>query len=53
MKPIIVARTEATGVIFGIRLPQVLGERSIEVRLVVSPQFKKTIALEAEYSVIF
>jgi polyprenyl P-hydroxybenzoate/phenylacrylic acid decarboxylase-like protein len=49
MKPIIVALTGATGAIYGIRLLQVLRERSVEVHLVVSPWAEKTIVLETDY----
>jgi hypothetical protein len=51
MKPLIVAMTGATGAIYGIRILQVLRERSVEVHLVVSPWAEKTIALETDYRV--
>ena len=51
MKPLVIAMTGATGAIYGIRLLQVLREKSIEVHLVLSTWAEKTIALETEYSV--
>ena len=50
MKPIIVAMTGATGAIYGIRLLEVLRERSVEVHLLISPWAEKTILLETDYS---
>jgi polyprenyl P-hydroxybenzoate/phenylacrylic acid decarboxylase-like protein len=50
MKPLIVAMTGATGAIYGIRLLQVLREKSVEVHLVISPWAKKTISMETDYS---
>ena len=51
MKPLIVAMTGATGAIYGIRLLQVLRERSVEVHLLMSPWAEKTISLETDYSI--
>jgi 4-hydroxy-3-polyprenylbenzoate decarboxylase len=51
MKPLIVAMTGATGAIYGIRLLQVLREKSVEAHLVISAWAGKTISLETEYSV--
>ncbi len=51
MKPLIVALTGATGVIYGIRLLQVLQEKSVEVHLLISPWAEKTISLETDYSI--
>jgi flavin prenyltransferase len=51
MKPIIVALTGATGVIYGIRLLQVLKEKSIDTHLVISSWAEKTIHLETDYTV--
>jgi 4-hydroxy-3-polyprenylbenzoate decarboxylase len=51
MNALIVAMTGATGAIYGIRLLQVLRERSIEVHLLISYWAEKTISLETEYSV--
>ena len=45
MKPIIVALTGATGVIYGIRLLQVLKEKYIDTHLVISSWAEKTIAV--------
>jgi 4-hydroxy-3-polyprenylbenzoate decarboxylase len=50
MKSLIVAMTGATGAIYGIRLLQVLREKSIEVHLVVSPWAEKMISLETDDS---
>jgi 4-hydroxy-3-polyprenylbenzoate decarboxylase len=49
--PFILAMTGASGAIYGIRLLEVLRERSVEVHLVLSPWAEKTIALETEYRV--
>jgi len=51
MKPLIVAMTGASGAIYGVRLLEVLRERSVEVHLVVSPWAEKTIVLETDYPV--
>lgn len=51
MKPLIVGMTGATGAIYGIRLLQVLRERSIDAHLVLSPWAEKTIALETDFTV--
>jgi 4-hydroxy-3-polyprenylbenzoate decarboxylase len=51
MKPIIVALTGATGVIYGIRLLQVLKEKYIDTHLVISSWAEKTIQLETDYTV--
>lgn len=50
MKPLIVAMTGATGAIYGIRLLQVLREKSVEVHLVISAWAEKTISMETDYS---
>ncbi|MBM4330664.1 MAG: UbiX family flavin prenyltransferase [Deltaproteobacteria bacterium] len=50
MKPLIIAMTGATGAIYGIRLLQVLREKSVETHLVISNWAEKTIALETDYS---
>jgi 4-hydroxy-3-polyprenylbenzoate decarboxylase len=50
MKPLIVAMTGATGAIYGIRLLQVLREKSAEVHLVISDWAEKTISLETDLS---
>lgn len=50
MKSLIVAMTGATGAIYGIRLLQVLREKSIEVHLVISPWAEKMISLETDDS---
>jgi len=49
MKPLIIAMTGATGAIYGIRLLQVLREKSIPTHLVISHWAEKTIALETDY----
>ena len=41
-KPLILAMTGASGAIYGIRLLEVLMERSVEVHLVLSPWAEKT-----------
>lgn len=51
MKPIIVAMTGATGSIYGIRLLQVLQEKSIDAHLVVSKWAERTLALETDFTV--
>jgi len=51
MKPLIIAMTGATGAIYGIRLLQVLREKSKEVHLVMSAWAEKTITLETNYAV--
>ena len=43
--------TGASGAIYGVRLLEVLRERSVEIHLVLSPWAEKTIALETEYRV--
>jgi len=50
MKPLIIAMTGATGAIYGIRLLQVLREKSVATHLVISNWAEKTIALETDYS---
>jgi 4-hydroxy-3-polyprenylbenzoate decarboxylase len=50
MKKIIVAITGASGVIYGIRLLQVLQESKIETHLVVSEAGERNIAIETDYS---
>jgi len=50
MKPLIVGMTGATGAIYGIRLLQVLREKSVKVHLVISPWAEKTISAETDYS---
>ncbi|MBI5967112.1 MAG: UbiX family flavin prenyltransferase [Deltaproteobacteria bacterium] len=51
MKPLIIAMTGATGAIYGIRLLQVLREKSMEVHLVMSAWAEKTISLETNYAI--
>jgi 4-hydroxy-3-polyprenylbenzoate decarboxylase len=50
MKKIIVAITGASGVIYGIRLLQVLQESGVETHLVVSEAGERNIAIETDYS---
>lgn len=51
MKRIIVAITGATGVIYGIRLLEVLMELDMETHLILSEAAKKNILLETEYAI--
>ncbi len=51
MKRIIVGITGATGVIYGIRLLEVLRELGIESHLILSDSAKKNMAIETDYSV--
>jgi 4-hydroxy-3-polyprenylbenzoate decarboxylase len=49
---LIIGITGTTGVIYGIRLLQALGEKpDIETHLIVTPAGEQTIAIETEYSV--
>lgn len=50
-KPLILAMTGASGAIYGVRLLEVLKDRSVEVHLILSLWAEKTIALETEYRV--
>ena len=51
MKRIIVGITGASGVIYGIRLLEVLRELGIESHLILSDSAKKNIAIETDYGV--
>jgi 4-hydroxy-3-polyprenylbenzoate decarboxylase len=51
MKRIIVGITGATGVIYGIRLLEVLMDLGVETHLVLSEAAKKNILLETDYAV--
>lgn len=51
MKRIITAITGATGVIYGIRLLQVLKEKGVETHLIISEQAAAIIPLETEFTV--
>jgi len=51
MKRIIVAITGATGVIYGIRLLEVLGDAGVERHLILSGQAKDNIGHETKYTV--
>jgi 4-hydroxy-3-polyprenylbenzoate decarboxylase len=51
MKRIIVAITGATGVVYGIRLLEVLKSLGIESHLILSDAAKQNIAIETEYKV--
>ncbi|MCX7965817.1 MAG: UbiX family flavin prenyltransferase [Syntrophorhabdaceae bacterium] len=51
MKKIIVAITGATGVIYGIRLLEVLKEAGVETHLIISKVGKKNIELETGYDI--
>ena len=51
MKPLIIAITGATGAILGIRMLEILREKSIEVHLILSKWAEKTILIETNYSI--
>lgn len=51
MKRIAVGITDAAGVIYGIRLSEVLRDEGIETHLIVTGQAKKNILTEARYTV--
>jgi 4-hydroxy-3-polyprenylbenzoate decarboxylase len=51
MKRIVVGITGATGVIYGIRLLEVLRDAGVEIHLVVTEQAKKNILIETRYTV--
>jgi flavin prenyltransferase len=49
MKKVVVGMTGASGVIYGIRLLQVLKERKIRTHLIITGTAKETISIETEY----
>jgi len=51
MKKIIVGITGATGVIYGIRLLEILKQKKIETHLIMSDAAKKNILIETSYSI--
>ncbi|MCS7142197.1 MAG: UbiX family flavin prenyltransferase [Aigarchaeota archaeon] len=48
---VVVGMSGGSGVIYGIRLLEVLKERGVEVHLVLTPAAGKTVVLETEYTV--
>jgi 4-hydroxy-3-polyprenylbenzoate decarboxylase len=51
MKRYVIAMTGATGALYGIRLLEVLHQKSVEVHLVLSLLAEKTIPMETDYSI--